>query len=148
MGEQRYVIILSVIAITWMGLFLLCITTIGKYYIQHIILSETKDSPSSDTMIPEPVSSGIWDEYLSRNRFRDYPSQYSISSTYQDHFSYFYDPDTTENEERAFDFRHVTWMDEYESVKKLVQQNKPLYEYGVIVRNRDQDRVVTELWEK
>ena len=148
MGEQRYVITLSVIAITWMGLFLFCITTIGKYYIQHILLSDAMASSSSESMVPEQVSSGIWNGSMCTNRFRDYSSQYSISASSQPHYSFFYDPDVTEDEERAFDFRSVTWMEEYQSIKKLIQQNKPLYSYGGVMRSRDQDGFVTNLWEK
>ena len=148
MGEQRYVITLSIIAVIWMGLFLFCITTVGKYYIQHILLSDAINSSTSGSMVSEQVSSGIWYGNMNLNRFQDYSSQYSIPTSSQPHYSFFYDPDTTEDEERAFDFRSVTWMEEYQSVKQLIQQSKPLYSYGGVLIIRDQDGFVKNLGEK
>lgn len=131
MGEQQYIITLSLIAVTWLGIFLFCITSIGKYYIQQVLLSDIMESSSSKSIVTEQVSTSSWDSNMSTNRFRDYPSQYSMPTSVQLHYSFFYDPDTADNKEKAFDFHSVTWIEEYLSVKNLIQQNRPLYLYCI-----------------
>ena len=87
-------------------------------------LDERKESITKRAVYPELN--------MEVSRWDDYGRLHSLDSPVADHYSFYFDSSTSENEGRMFDYRSETWVDEYMSVKRLLEEESSTYGISII----------------
>lgn len=116
---------LTLIAVMIMGLYLFVVIRIGNHLIRQQMLLEMNGKNSDHQDGRETISvEGITTPklYMEASRWDDYDRLHSVESPDSDRYAFFFDSSVSEDEWRMFDYRSETWMDEYTSVKRLLEE--------------------------
>ena len=135
MDGLAYVMTLTLIAVLIMSLYLFVAIRIGNHIIRHQMLLDTNGK--SDDYLDERKESitkrAVYPELnMEASRWDDYGRLHSLDSPVADHYSFYFDSSTSENEGRMFDYRSETWVDEYMSVKRLLEEESSTYGISII----------------
>ncbi|KAK8811951.1 hypothetical protein WA538_003221 [Blastocystis sp. DL] len=125
MDGLAYVMTLTLIAVLIMSLYLFVAIRLGNHIIRHQMLLDTNGK--SDDYLDERKESitkrAVYPELnMEASRWDDYGRLHSLDSPVADHYSFYFDSSASENEGRMFDYRSETWVDEYMSVKRLLEE--------------------------
>ena len=125
MDGLAYVTTLTLIAVLIMGLYLSVVIQIGNRIIrQQMLLEMNGESVDYLDGREKPATEGTMSSKLNMeaSRWDDYDRLHSLESPVSDHYSFYFDSSVSEDEGRMFDYRSETWVDEYMSVKRLVEE--------------------------
>ena len=125
MDGIAYVTTLTLIAVMIMGVYLFVAIRIGNSIIRQQ-MKQGASRKSSVMLEEEKKRNSEWRVSPKLNmdvsRWDDYDRLHSVESPVSDHYSFYFDSSLNGNEERMFNYRSETWVDEYMSVKKMIEE--------------------------
>lgn len=125
MDGLAYVTTLTLIAVMIMSLYIFVVIQIGNRVIRQQMLlgMNGKSTDHQDGRETVPTKGTTTSKLnMEVSRWDDYDRLHSVESPDSDRYTFYFDSSVNEDEWRMFDYRSETWMDEYMSVKRLLEE--------------------------